>query len=358
MKLVSTEQSPDAWSRRRGCRRGSRGWRTSRSAPAARTSALSPAAAKARRREPVQPAGRRRRGLSPSAGPLRPRGRAARRGPPPGRGRGGARRWRRADLDAEAAEGLGGGDGVLVGGVVAEHHRAAAGEGAARGEAAQGRALVRGGGLHLDHHLAGLPRRGPAQRRRGGAAAARQAASALGRGAVVQGRDRALELEPDARAGARAPAAARAPPRAAAAARAAGRLGRRRISSPWPPARQTAAGVRRARSRRSRPLRSATAPPRPAGERGRGRRRLPGGERDRVGVGADLGEGAVEVEKQRVAGAEAQAGEVAEAHAGPRRRRAPRGRRGATRRCPASRTERIMSCQRSRRSSSGIDSAR
>ena len=42
-----------------------------------------------------------------------------------------------ADLDADAAEREGGGDGVLVGGVVAEHHRAAAGE---------GRLAQRGGG--------------------------------------------------------------------------------------------------------------------------------------------------------------------------------------------------------------------
>ena len=51
------------------------------------------------------------------------------------------------------------------------------------------------------------------------------------------------------------------------------------------------------------------------GEAGEGGGDL-GGEGDRVRVGADLGERAVEVEEERVAGGEAEAVEVVEAHAG------------------------------------------
>src|SRR5690606_6105111 len=61
-----------------------------------------------------------------------------------------------ADLDADAAEVLGGDDGILVGGVVAEHQWAAAAEGREGGDAAQCRALVGGGGFYLDDHLARL----------------------------------------------------------------------------------------------------------------------------------------------------------------------------------------------------------
>ena len=95
----------------------------------------------------------------------------------------------------------------------------------------------------------------------------------------------------------------------------------------------------------------------PPGERRQGGGGL-GGQPHGVGVGDDLGEGAVEVEEQGVGRAEAQAGEAAEAHAGTTA--ASSASRKLRRHQPMSwsRTARIMSCQRSMRSSIGIVSAR
>ena len=266
----------------------------------------------------------------------RPRGRA-RRARRPGRGRGGGGGGR-ADLDAEAAERLGGGDRVLVGGVVAEHHRAAAGERRLRGEAAQRGALVGGGGLDLDHHLAGLPdeTRG---RRRQPRAAAEGVALGVGRGAIVQRRHRALELEPTpGRAASARSGASTGSGSGGGRRRARGRPGGsdlEAVAAEPPERRRGPAGevadvaAAEDRDRAAEPVgRGGRAPPR--------RRR----QEDGVGIGDDLGQRAVEVEEERSSD-------------GPSRR--PRGRRGSrrdhgVRRAPARKLRRHqpMSCSRHR----------
>ena len=172
-------------------------------------------------------------------------------------------------------------------------------KGGRAGEAAEGAALVGGGGLHLDDHLAGLVHE--AGRGGGGGARGGEAGGfGVGRGAVVQRGDRALELEADAgRCGRR---------RAAGASTGSGRGGGGgggaapggRISRPWPPARQTAAGVRRGEVAQVAAAEDGDRAAEPGGEAGEGCGGV-GRQRDGVGVGADLGEGAVEVEEERVA---------------------------------------------------------
>ena len=97
--------------------------------------------------------------------------------------------------------------------------------------------------------------------------------------------------------------------------------------------------------------------PEPVGEIGQRRRRRRR-QAHGVGVGDDFGKRAVEVEEERVGGAEPQALEAAQGHAGTTA--ASSAARKLRRHQPmsCSRTERIMSCQRSTRSSSGMVSAR
>ena len=95
----------------------------------------------------------------------------------------------------------------------------------------------------------------------------------------------------------------------------------------------------------------------PGGEALQGRGGV-GGDPHRARVGDDLGEGAVEVEEKRIGRAEPKVGEGAEAHAGTAvaSSAARKLRRHQPMSC--SRTERIMSSQRSTRSSIGIVRAR
>ena len=130
-----------------------------------------------------------------------------------------------------------------------------------------------------------------------------------------------------------------------------------RSSRPWPPSRQAAGGVR------PREVAQVAAAEDGDGATEPARRGAPGPRRCRRAaaprrVGDDLGEGAVEVEEQRIGRAEAKVGEVAEAHAGTAV--ASSASRKLRRHQPmsCSRTERIMSCQRSTRSSIGIVRAR